>query len=76
MAKFNPEESYSWKSEDEFALKGGELEFMHNSLSTICNTNVAPAQMYIMVYEMLRVTSDILKRNVELGNIKPEKSPN
>lgn len=73
MPKFNPEENYVWKSDDEFPLMGGELEFMHNSLSTICNTDIKPAQMYIMIYEMLKVTSDILKRNVESGKIKADK---
>jgi hypothetical protein len=74
---FNPDADYSWKADDYLSFRGKEFEVVHNTLSSIFSQNVPPAQMYLLLYDAFQVTSLILKRNVEEGNIKEvEKSAN
>lgn len=70
---FNPDADYSWKADDYLSLRGKEFEVVHNTLSSIFSQNVPPAQMYLLLYDAFQVTSLILKRNVEEGNIKEVK---
>ena len=68
--KFNPEKDYTWNNDDEFSLYGKEFEIAHNTLSAIFNTPLPESQMYLMLNEVYKITSLILKRNVESGKIK------
>ena len=67
---FNPQSDYSWKNDDEFTINGKEFEIVHNTLSAIFNTNLPQSQMYIMLNEMFKITTSVLKREVEYGTIK------
>lgn len=61
------EVSYSWKEDDKFEFNGKEFEFVHNTLSTIFNTNLPESQMYVMLHKLLEITSGILKKNIDSG---------
>jgi hypothetical protein len=67
---FNPEADYSWRATDSFELKGKELEILHNTLGSIFGSNLPLAQMYLMLNKCFEISSDIIKRNVEIGRIK------
>ena len=67
---FNPEADYSWQANDSFTLKGKELEILHNTLGSIFGSNIPQAQMYLMLNECFKISSDIIKRNVESGKIQ------
>lgn len=67
---FNPQSDYSWQNNDEFTINGKEFEIVHNTLNAVFNTNLPQSQMYVMLNEMLKITTGILKREVEYGTIK------
>lgn len=73
IAHFDPNKDYVWKPTDRFKLKGRELEIMHNTLGAIFSGQVPEPQMYLMLNEMLKITTGIIRENVELGIIQ-EKS--
>lgn len=70
LINFNPEADYSWQANDSFTLKGKELEILHNTLGSIFGSNIPQSQMYLMLNECFKISSDIIKRNVEAGKIK------
>ncbi len=67
--EFDPSKDYVWKPTDRFKLKGRELEIMHNTLGAIFSGQVPEPQMYLMLNEMLKITTGIIRENVELGVI-------
>ena len=70
MKEFNAEAEYVWDSEDDLNLKGKEFEIIHNTLSSIFTQNLPDSQMYVMLHELWKISSGIIKRNVENGIIK------
>lgn len=68
--EFNPEAEYVWDAGDNLNLKGKEFEIIHNTLSSIFTQGLPDAQMYIMLHELWKISSGIIKRNVENGLIK------
>jgi len=68
--EYSPEKSYTWKVEDQFNISGKELEVLHNTLSSIFNTNLPQAQMYVMLHECFKISSALIQRSVEQGIIK------
>lgn len=67
---FNPEADYQWKANDSFVLRGKELEVLHSTLGTIFGTNIPAAQMYLMLNECFKITTNLIQRNVENGSIR------
>jgi len=67
---FNPEADYQWKANDNFVLRGKELEVLHSTLGTIFGTNIPAAQMYLMLNECFKITTNLIQRNVENGSIR------
>lgn len=68
--EFNPEADYQWKANDSFTLRGKELEVLHSTLGTIFGTNIPAAQMYLMLNECFKITTNLIQRNVENGSIR------
>ena len=67
---FNPEADYVWDAGDDLNLKGKEFEMIHNTLSSIFTQSLPDSQMYVMLHELWKISSGIIKRNVENGIIK------
>lgn len=67
--KFDSEQDYAWQASDSFSLKGKELEILHNTLGAIFSSVIPDSQMYLMLNECFKISSDIIKRNVENGLI-------
>lgn len=66
--KFNPQSNYQWQAEDQFSVSGLELDILHKAVSAIVNT--PEAQRVLAAYDALKITSEVIKRNVENGVIK------
>lgn len=69
MNTFNPETNYTWGVDDIFEVTGKEFELLHNTLAQVFQ-NMPVAQSYVMLHQLLGITTSVLKRNVEEGKIK------
>lgn len=68
---FNPDKNYIWKYDDRFEITGKEFEMLNNTIGSIFTSNVPQAQMYIMLHEIWKVCTNVVKRNVENGKMLP-----
>lgn len=68
-AVFNPETPYQWQPDDEFQISGRELHLMYNILETFFKSNLPDQQKHVMLHDVLKLSIDIVRRNVEDGKI-------
>lgn len=69
MAKYDPNKKYGWEEDTVFELSGNEFGYILNTMRTVLAT--PEAQRILMLNEANNTVEDILKRNVETGNVKP-----
>lgn len=66
---FNPETGYQWQPTDLFVISGAELHLLYNTLDTFFKSNMPDQQKHVILHEVLKLSVDIVKRNVEDGKI-------
>ena len=69
--EFKPNVNYQWKPEDIFTLSGERLNILHNTLHMVFNGDVPTSKAWVALHEMYKLTSEIIKENVEQGKILP-----
>lgn len=66
--QFDPRKSYSWQSQDVFAITGAELDVLHKAFNAVISQ--PEAQKYILAMEGAKITTSIIAKYVEEGVIK------
>lgn len=73
--KFEPGKAYSWNATDEFKLLGSELNTLHNTLHVIFSEDIPEPKTWVLIHNLYKITSDLVKRGVESGIIKEAPEP-
>jgi hypothetical protein len=66
--KFDPNKKYTWATDQDFTLTGGEFGLLLNSLRAVVSTK--EAQTIILASKAADLMEDVLAQNVEKGIIK------
>jgi hypothetical protein len=73
QATFDPRKSYAWQKTDVFEITGAELEVLHKAFNTVLADPMA--ERILMAMEGAKITTALIKRNVEAGSIKEVQIP-
>ena len=70
MSEYNPNAKYAWEPETQFLLSGNEFGLILNTFRSVLST--PEAQKILLLNNANDVIENVLKRNVNSGNVKPE----
>lgn len=71
--EFNPQKSYTWKAEDEFIIKGNELDFINKVINSQLNT--PEAQRITILLQAKEVLNNLFKEAYDDGIITEYEEP-